>query len=189
MISIVPYPQAHGIDQYLEKYYSTILQLGTRDIHRKRNKMNTNTCCAIAMATVLLCYEKQTTSTDTRYILKTLAAHNIFQYFFPFSPNHILIKCSLYRGKHLQVPFQFIFLFVFVDLNSVMNMTLLKKSVKQFLIRRLIDQPSESYVVQACHHQEILLMIKFAFLMRRSSIFLKAQVCTYTNIKRKVLKK
>ena len=77
---------------------------------------------------------------------------------------------------------------LFADLNSAMNMTLLKKSVKQFLIRRHIDQPLVSYVGQAYHHWEILLMIKFAFRMRKSSIFLKAQVCTSTNSKKKRLK-
>jgi len=41
---------------------------------------------------------------------------------------------------------------LFADLSSAMNMTLLKKSVKQFLIRRHIDQPLVSYVGQACHH-------------------------------------
>lgn len=173
---------------YLQKYQSNVLQ--TR--HQRctsQKKQNDYTCNAIAMTTVLLWYEKTNFkyTVHTGYTLKTLAANNICQ-FFQLSPSHTIIKCSLYREKHLQVFFQFI-VFLFADLNSVMNMTLLKKSVKQFLIRQLIDQPSVSYVVQACRHQEILLMIKFAFLTRRSRIFPKAQVWSYTNSKRERLKK
>ena len=117
-----------------------------------QKKQNHYTCNAIAMTTVFLWYEKTNYkyTVHTGYTLKTLAANNIFQ-FFLLSPSHTIIKCSLYRGKHLQVSFQCI-VFLFADLNSVMNMTLLKKSVKQFLIRQLIDQPLVSYVVQACHH-------------------------------------
>ena len=63
-------PFAFYLCWLLECLGVSILQLGTRDIHRKRNKMITSTCCAIAMAIVLLCYEKQTTSTYPLYFYK-----------------------------------------------------------------------------------------------------------------------